>query len=152
MNTCIQQQYHVQELRNLNNNNRFRWYALTVTPVGKKVSMSQVIQRFKQITECKNVMYASVIPEVSPQGVNHLHGIIQVTKLNKFTKVKNLVLLTKNLYSIHGWTEYITKHHPTENYEINNHKFQEYNLINGKIQYCPMHIEINPWLQPFIGA
>ncbi len=128
MQAYIQLIYYQHQVNNVKQSIQHEWYALTITPKGKQVSMNQVIQRFKCLTELNSIDYIAVIPEVSPQGVNHLHGIIQVRKLNKFTKARNLVMLTKRLYGIAGWTKYITKHNPTELYTIEHNTFQAYHI------------------------
>lgn len=128
MQAYIQLLYYQKQVINTQQSIQHEWYAITITPIGKKVSMATVITRFKQLANLKSIDYVAVIPEVSPAGVNHLHGIIQVRKLNKFTKIKNLVMLTKRLYGIAGWTRYITKHNPTELYTIERNTFQGYHI------------------------
>ncbi len=138
-------------LKNLELNHNPYWYGVTITPKGNKVSMEQLIDRISHMVNLKNIITMYLISETSTQGVNHMHGIMELTKLNKFTKAPNLVILTKKLYNIHGWIKYCNKDHPTELYGIQDNIFHKYKIVNGSIQYCPQQRVINPYLSKFIN-
>ncbi len=148
MDKQIQAQFYQWKLENLYTGNQF--LGITLTPKGKKVTMKDVIRRYKGLTSLKSIKDMIVIEETSDHGLNHMHGIALVKYPSKYSRSPELVFRTKNLYNIRGWSNYCTKGKPTVLHRIKDNEYSKYRLQGERILYCPQTITINPHLTPFI--
>ncbi len=141
MDIQLQLIYHQYKILNLEEGNWNKLKAITITPVGKNVTMATMIERYKQLITIKSIQSMVVIEEISDQGMNHLHGIANVFNNYKFRSPKNMVILVKQLKYMPGWATYCNKKKPHFLHIITKNTYYKYKLYNKTIQYCPSLIE-----------